>query len=207
MWDDQYDYLFKILIIGDSGVGKSSLLNRFVDQNYSSEFNATIGIDFKIHIIKVDNKLIKLQMWDTAGQERFRTITKSYYHGADGVLVVYDKTNHCSFNNVTHWLSEIDRLANDQTPRLLVATKTDMTQDQMITSDESQKLAQHYNLKHIETSSKNDHNVAKCFIELTKLMKDKMDLAIKSKTQKPPYSFLSKKTTAAPKSNVICCGH
>ena len=205
MCDDHYDYLFKILIIGDSGVGKSSLMNRFVDQNYSSEFNATIGVDFKVHTIKIDDKLIKLQIWDTAGQERFRTVTNTYYRGAHGVLVVYDTTNHYSFNNVTEWLSEIDRLANDEIPRVLVATKTDLTEEQMVTPEETQKLVQHYNLKHIETSSKNDQNVAKCFIELAQLMKNKMDLAIELKIQKPPYTFQPKKTIGSPQSSIFCC--
>merc|ERR1712006_60493 len=96
----EYDYLFKLLLIGDSGVGKSCLLLRFADDTYTESYISTIGVDFKIRTINLDGKCVKLQIWDTAGQERFRTITSSYYRGAHGIIVVYDVTDRETFNNV-----------------------------------------------------------------------------------------------------------
>ncbi|WBY58514.1 ras-related protein Rab-1B [Plasmodium yoelii yoelii] len=109
--NDSYDSLFKILLIGDSGVGKSCLLLRFADDTYTDSYISTIGVDFKIKTIEIDDKIIKLQIWDTAGQERFRTITSSYYRGAQGIIIVYDVTDRDSFNNVKNWIIEIEKYA------------------------------------------------------------------------------------------------
>ena len=104
-----YDYLFKVLLIGNSSVGKSSLLLRFVDNAWSDLFVPTIGVDFKIKTMTIDSKNVKLQIWDTAGQERFKNITASYYRGAHGILVVYDITDMESFKNINNWLIEIEK--------------------------------------------------------------------------------------------------
>lgn len=118
--------MFKLLLIGDSGVGKSCLLLRFADDTYTESYISTIGVDFKIRTIDLDGKTIKLQIWDTAGQERFRTITSSYYRGAHGIIVVYDCTDQDTFNNVKQWLEEIDRYACDNVNKLLVGNKCDL---------------------------------------------------------------------------------
>ncbi|KAF8404299.1 hypothetical protein HHK36_009182 [Tetracentron sinense] len=126
------DYLFKLLIIGDSSVGKSCLLLRFADDSYVDSYISTIGVDFKIRTVELDGKTIKLQIWDTAGQERFRTITSSYYRGAHGIIIVYDVTEMESFNNVKQWLNEIDRYANDSVCKLLVGNKCDLVENKVV---------------------------------------------------------------------------
>uniref|UniRef100_A0A915E9C2 Ras-related protein Rab-35 n=1 Tax=Ditylenchus dipsaci TaxID=166011 RepID=A0A915E9C2_9BILA len=119
-----YDHLFKLLIIGDSGVGKSSLLLRFADNTFSANYITTIGVDFKIRTISIRGQKIKLQIWDTAGQERFRTITSTYYRGTHGVIVVYDVTSGESFSNVKRWLHEIESNC-DNVQKILVGNKID----------------------------------------------------------------------------------
>ncbi|KAG7264529.1 hypothetical protein CRUP_019901 [Coryphaenoides rupestris] len=109
----KYDFLFKLLLIGDSGVGKTCLIIRFAEDNFNSTYISTIGIDFKVKTIDVDGKKVKLQVWDTAGQERFKTITTAYYRGAMGIILVYDITDDKSFENIQNWMKSIRELAKD----------------------------------------------------------------------------------------------
>lgn len=127
-----YDYLIKLLLIGDSGVGKSCLLLRFSDGSFTTSFITTIGIDFKIRTIELDGKRIKLQIWDTAGQERFRTITTAYYRGAMGILLVYDVTDEASFNNIRNWIRNIEQHASDNVNKILVGNKADMDESKRV---------------------------------------------------------------------------
>ncbi|KAK9760953.1 GTP-binding protein, partial [Basidiobolus ranarum] len=121
-----YDHLIKLLLIGDSGVGKSCLLLRFCDDSFTPSFITTIGIDFKIRTIDLDGKRIKLQIWDTAGQERFRTITTAYYRGAMGIIVVFDVTDERSFNNVRNWIKNVEQHANEGVSKILIGNKCDI---------------------------------------------------------------------------------
>merc|ERR1712199_129095 len=130
-----YDFLFKLLLIGDSGVGKSCLLLRFADDTYQESHISTIGVDFKIRTIQLEGKTIKLQIWDTAGQERFRTITSSYYRGAHGIIVVYDITDEESFNNVKTWLEEILRYACEGVNKLMVGNKCDLASKRVVSTE------------------------------------------------------------------------
>eukprot|EP01027_Heterolobosea_sp_BB2_P006112 GEZU01009267.1.p1 GENE.GEZU01009267.1~~GEZU01009267.1.p1 ORF type:complete len:171 (-),score=18.98 GEZU01009267.1:492-1004(-) len=124
----QYDYLIKLLLIGDSGVGKSCLLLRFSDDSFTTSFITTIGIDFKIRTIELDGKRIKLQIWDTAGQERFRTITTAYYRGAMGILLTYDVTDEGSFANVRNWMKNIEQHATENVNKILLGNKCDLVE-------------------------------------------------------------------------------
>jgi len=170
----EYDYLFKLLLIGDSGVGKSCLLLRFADDTYTESYISTIGVDFKIRTIDLEGKTIKLQIWDTAGQERFRTITSSYYRGAHGIIVVYDVTDQVSFNNVKQWLQEIDRYASESVTKLLVGNKCDLTTKKVVDKDAAKEFADSKNIPFLETSAKNSTNVESAFLTMAKEIKNRM---------------------------------
>merc|ERR1711988_730415 len=155
-----YDYLFILVLIGDSGVGKSCLLLRFADDKWTDSYISTIGVDFKIRTIELDQKTIKLQIWDTAGQERFRTISSTYYRGAHGIIVVYDVTNHTSFENVTRWLTEIDKYAREGVNKLPVGNKSDQALveqggQRQVTTEEGKQFAESRDIPFLETSARN----------------------------------------------------
>ncbi len=169
--DKTHDYLFKILLIGDSGVGKSCILTRFADETFAESFISTIGVDFKIRTIEIDNKMIKLQIWDTAGQERFRTITSSYYRGSHGVIIVFDVTNKISFNNVKMWLSEIDRHASPSVNKLLIGNKIDLGNKREVSYDEGKDFADSMGMPYLETSAKSGDNVEQVFVKLASEIK------------------------------------
>uniref|UniRef100_A0A023FB51 Putative rab subfamily protein of small gtpase n=4 Tax=Triatominae TaxID=70999 RepID=A0A023FB51_TRIIF len=170
----EYDYLFKLLLIGDSGVGKSCLLLRFADDTYSESYISTIGVDFKIRTIDLEGKTIKLQIWDTAGQERFRTITSSYYRGAHGIIVVYDCTDQESFSNLKQWLEEIDRYACDNVNKLLVGNKSDLTTKKVVDYATAKEYADHLKIPFIETSAKNAINVEQAFLTMAAEIKNRV---------------------------------
>lgn len=169
-----YDYLFKILIIGDSSIGKSSILLRFADGTYTDNYISTIGVDFKIRTIELEGKTVKLQIWDTAGQERFRTITSSYYRGAHGIIVVYDVTDQETFSNVKQWLQEIDRYASEGVNKLLVGNKSDLVNKKVVEFKTAKEFSDQLSIPFLETSAKNATNVEQAFLTMAKQIKDRM---------------------------------
>jgi len=176
----EYDYLFKLLLIGDSGVGKTSLLLRFADNKFLDSFITTIGVDFKIKKLDVDGKVIKLQIWDTAGQEKFRTITSSYYRGAHGIIVVFDVTNRESFMHVKGWLSDIDRYAqgNVKVQKMLVGNKSDLP-NREVTFKEAKAFADGLGIKFCETSAKQSDNVMDAFQMMVNEIKHNIESDLK----------------------------
>ncbi|CAO2823211.1 unnamed protein product [Amaranthus hypochondriacus] len=170
----EYDYLFKLLLIGDSGVGKSCLLLRFADDSYVESYISTIGVDFKIRTVEQDGKSIKLQIWDTAGQERFRTITSSYYRGAHGIIIVYDVTDQQSFENVKQWLNEIDRYASDNVVKILVGNKCDLTSNKVVSYETAKAFADEIGIPFLETSAKNSTNVEEAFMTMAAEIKKRV---------------------------------
>ena len=190
------DYIFKLLIIGDSSVGKSCMLLRYVDDTYNESYLSTIGVDFKVKTLKLDDKVIKLQIWDTAGQERFTTITSSYYRGAHAIIVAYDITNRITFNNVPLWLKEIREYGSKINKIYLVGTKADLTFKREITKSEAVKFAEENKLEYFEISSKNPlkgnvSDVFKATVEelmknRTKFIDDSKDTSIKLPIEADP---------------------
>mmetsp|Transcript_13038 Transcript_13038/g.22362 ORF Transcript_13038/g.22362 Transcript_13038/m.22362 type:complete len:214 (-) Transcript_13038:1174-1815(-) len=161
-----YDYLFKLVLIGDSGVGKSCLLLRFADDAFTESYISTIGVDFRFRTVKMDKKTVKLQIWDTAGQERFRTITSAYYRGADGIIMVYDTTSSDSFDHVNDWLKEVNRYASEGTCKLLVGNKCDRVADRAVTTEQAKEFADDLGVAFLETSAKTAKNVEEAFLTM-----------------------------------------
>jgi len=164
-----YDHLFKLLIIGDSGVGKSSLLVRFADNTFSGNYITTIGVDFKIRTIESNGERVKLQIWDTAGQERFRTITSTYYRGTHGVIVVYDVCSGDSFANVKRWLHEINQNC-DEVSRVLVGNKCDDPDRRVVLKEDASRFASQMGIQLFETSAKENIHVEEMFRAITDLV-------------------------------------
>jgi len=161
--DDEYDYLFKVVLIGDSGVGKSNLLSRFTRNEFNLESKSTIGVEFATRSIQVDNKTIKAQIWDTAGQERYRAITSAYYRGAVGALLVYDIAKHVTYENVTRWLKELRDHADNNIVIMLVGNKSDLRHLRVVPTEEAKQFAAENNLSFIETSALDASNVELAF--------------------------------------------
>jgi len=168
-----YDLLFKLLLIGDSGVGKTCLLFRFSDDAFNTTFISTIGIDFKIKTVELGGKKIKLQIWDTAGQERFHTITTSYYRGAMGIMLVYDITNAKTFENISKWLRNIDEHANEDVEKMILGNKCDMEDKRQVNKERGEAIAREHCIPFLETSAKSNINVETAFMDLAQAILNK----------------------------------
>jgi Ras-related protein Rab-8A len=171
-----YDETVKILLIGESSVGKSSLLIRFAEDSFSPELLSTVGIDYKIKTLEIKDKRVKMEIWDTAGQERFRTITTAYYRGATGIMLVYDVTSEKSFKQINEWLKLIDKHASENVVKILVANKCDVSGDKRVVSRErAQAQADEFGLKTMETSALSGLNVEDVFFEMGKLALERIE--------------------------------
>ena len=166
--DKDYEFIFKVLFLGNSNVGKSSLFLRFVDDIWNDTFVPTIGVDFKIKTLEIDQKKVKLQIWDTAGQERFKNIISSYYRGVHGILLIYDVTEKDSYKNLNNWLIEIEKNANKNVVKVLIGNKADLEDKRVISYNQGKEFADMYGLKYIETSAKKNINVRDAFETLAR---------------------------------------
>ena len=162
-----YDDLFKLVIIGDSGVGKSCILLRFADDTFTENYYSTIGVDFRFKCVDIGERKCKLQIWDTAGQERFKTVTSAYYRGADGIIIVFDQTDKESYNNIQHWIEDISRYSTDEPAKIIIANKDDMAEEKKIVKNEDiNELEKKTGLEVIKTSAKTGDNVEYAFKKL-----------------------------------------
>jgi Ras-related protein Rab-1A len=206
-----YDHLFKVLIIGDSGTGKSSLMLRLVDDTFINSYISTIGVDFKIHTILHNNKIIKLQLWDTAGQERFRTITSSYYRGANGVFIIFDLTNLETLSSIQTWIDNVNKYCTQpNVPVVIVGTKLDLFAKTMEAPMLKIKLAEIadnikkiYKYECVFTSSKDDLNVTQTANMMVNKLVDNLSISIDTPSLK---KITVGSTNAFPvKSSGLCC--
>jgi len=166
-----FDHLFKIVLVGDSGVGKSNLLSRFTRNSFTTDEKSTIGVEFATRVIPMaDSKKIKAQIWDTAGQERYRAITNAYYRGALGAMLVYDVTKQSSFENIPRWLRELREYANRDIVLVLVGNKADLVDKSLrqVTEEQAKQLAAEYDLPFMEASAKSGFNVDEAFTLIVK---------------------------------------
>jgi Ras-related protein Rab-1A len=162
----KFDYIFKIIVVGEPHVGKSNVISRFCDGYFNDEIISTIGIDFRIKTITIDNKQIKIQIWDTAGQEKYKSMLQSYYNGADGVLFIFDLTQKNTLDRISEWYTSVYG-RNDNAVTMLVGNKVDLYTNELLEiSNSAYELAQSYNIRYVLTSAKNGENIDNLFFLL-----------------------------------------
>ncbi|CAH1115002.1 unnamed protein product [Psylliodes chrysocephalus] len=167
-----YDIYGKVMLLGDSGVGKTCILMRFREGTFlAGNFISTVGVDFRTKVVTVDNTKVKLQIWDTAGQERFRSVTHAYYRDAHALLLLYDVTNKISYDNIRAWLGEIREYAQDDVVIMLLGNKADCGMDRAIRREDGERLAREYNVAFMETSAKSGQNVELAFVAVARELK------------------------------------
>jgi len=172
---ERYNYLFKFIIIGDAATGKSCLLHRFIDNKFMRDSTHTIGVEFGSKIINIQGNNIKLQIWDTAGQERFRSVTRSYYRGAAGALLVYDITSRDSYNHLSTWLEDARTLASAGIVIILVGNKKDLEDEREVSFMEASRFAQENNLMFLETSALTGDSVEEVFLKCARSIFSKVE--------------------------------
>ena len=161
-----YDLIFKLILIGDSSVGKTNILYKFLSDEFDQNTRPTIGVEFATKNFEIENNIIKTQIWDTAGQERYRSITTSYYKGTKGCLLVYDITRKSSFENLDMWINDIKSAGNENLSIILVGNKCDLEDDRKVSKEVAEEKAKLYNIAFMETSALNGTNIEKAFNEL-----------------------------------------
>jgi small GTP-binding protein len=162
--ESSYDHIFKILLLGDSSVGKTCVLLRYSDDTFNDYHISTIGLDYRLKLVNVSpNTTVKLQLWDSAGQDRFKAITRNYYKGAHGIVLLYDVTSPASFSNIKNWISQIKDNTSDKVKMCIVGNKIDLPEERKVSYEEGVRLASEYNLKFFECSAKNNIGISDIF--------------------------------------------
>ena len=176
--NDDYDYLFKLIIIGDSYVGKTNIMSQYIKKEFNENSKSTIGVEFGNKIIKIDDKIIKAQIWDTAGQERYKSITSAYYKGARGAFIVYDITSKTTFNSVDKWIQDLNLYGDKNLTLLLIGNKSDLEEKRQIKKEVGEEKAKSFGLGFIETSACTGENIDKAFDILLKEVCNKYHVEI-----------------------------
>ena len=200
-----YDDLFKLVIIGDSGVGKSCILLRFADDTFTENYYSTIGVDFRFKCVDIGERKCKLQIWDTAGQERFKTVTSAYYRGADGIIIVFDQTDRESFNNVQNWIDDIFKYSTEEPSKIIIANKEDISDERKsVKMEDIAELEKKTGLEVIKTSAKTGENIDYAFKKLTQKLLIERNNRILSKgySLEPPVPVEGR---FAPKKSCMSC--
>ena len=172
---NQFDYLLKYIIIGDEEVGKSNLLSHYIDDRFTSEYQSTIGVEFRAKNVVIRNTTYRIQMWDTSGKENFRSITRAYYKNSVCALVVYDISNRNSFNNVSTWIEDCRNNSSEKIFMVLIGNKSDLADKRQVSTEEGRELAEKYEMKFYETSAKTGENVNDIFNDSVDEIAKKMD--------------------------------
>ncbi|MBA0784412.1 hypothetical protein Gotri_006904 [Gossypium trilobum] len=204
------EYLFKIVLIGDSAVGKSNLLSRFSRNEFDNNSKATIGVEFQTQVVEIDGKEIKAQIWDTAGQERFRAVTSAYYRGAVGALIVYDITRRSSFDSIKRWLDELSTHCDTTVARMVVGNKCDLENVRDVSVEEGKSLVEEEDLFFMETSALESTNVQTAFeVVIRKIYNNVSRKALNSEAYKAELSVnrvtLVKDGANTSKEGFSCC--
>ena len=168
--EETFQFIFKLILIGNSGTGKTSIINRYINEKFEDSYKCTIGVDFILKKIKINNQNIKLQIWDTAGMEKYKQITTSYYRGAHGAIVVFDLTNKDSFNDVQKWVNDFYNITNQSSNMrsvVIVGNKSDLIEKREVNKDDIDKYISINNLSYVETSAKDGLNIEKMFVGIT----------------------------------------
>ena len=174
MDDEEYSIIFKMILVGDSGVGKTNILSRYVNNEFSETTKSTVGVELGYKIEEINNTKVKVQIWDTAGQERYKSITNTYYKGAKGALIVYDISRKESFLNVDKWIGDLKEFGEENVCILLIGNKCDLENMRQVSTDDVSKKAQQYNIGFCETSALSAKNIDFAFQKLIKLVAEKM---------------------------------
>ena len=174
MDDEEYSIIFKMILVGDSGVGKTNILSRYVNNEFSETTKSTVGVELGYKIEEINNTKVKVQIWDTAGQERYKSITNTYYKGAKGALIVYDISRKESFLNVDKWIADLKEFGEENVCILLIGNKCDLENMRQVPTDDVSKKAQQYNIGFCETSALSAKNIDFAFQKLIKLVAEKM---------------------------------
>lgn len=173
--DEKYDYMVKVVIVGDSAVGKTNMLLRFVNDEYKISHITTIGVDYKVKILPLQGANIKMQIWDTAGQERFKTITETYYKGSAGIVFVYSVTDRKSFDNISNWIRQVNDSQPESLSKIIVGNKCDCPEaERQVSLAEGRRLAESYGIPFLEASAKENTNIMKVFTDLGEEIKTRL---------------------------------